>query len=300
MIYHTKGSSPMAAEIPTVMSLKKCAQVTGTVWEVSTQDVYGAYFLLFCVLLSRDHFRTLEQPTPSLMPSTKVKGMDILLCFYIFLLGGPARIFHVSLTSDSFPQDLPRGARVSAGYANFSADFAPGVIYPTQLLLESHNNESMISREFFRLCNSIVRKICAATATSLDDWQGICVAHSPFTADSWFELYMKCHQAGSEDNPVCEAILLSDHLLLNATQTATLLVFSSPGDPLSPEGDEWLQKARPALNAALNDTHVAGYFIGTPIDSWDSINLISFYFPIIIGISLAVVRSLVYCISLFA
>jgi hypothetical protein len=38
---------------------------------------------------------------------------------------------------------------------------------------------------------------------------------------------------------------------MNQTETATLLVYTSPLDPLAPAGKQWLQGARAGLNVCL-------------------------------------------------
>ena len=91
-----------------------------------------------------------------------------------------------------------------------------------------------------------------------------------------------------ESVPICKGIKFGDEQFVNKSKTATTLVYSSPNDPLSPEGNIWLNQARLALDETAN-AEVYGIFAGTPVDSWDSINAVSHFFPIIIGVSGAVV-----------
>jgi RND superfamily putative drug exporter len=217
------------------------------------------------------------------------------LLFVLLCVAVAAPLSYVGATytqSDSLLQDLPRSAQITQGYKNFSAAFGPGHVYPTQLLLVS--NDSLLSANGFALCNELVARISNATGDPPASWSGVCVAPAPFPPAAWWQFYESCHREGHASGALCKALLLEETLFVNGTGAALLLTFSSANDPLAPAGRQWLLNARAAVDRALaGHSNVVGYLVGTPPDSWDSIDEVSAFFPIIIGSSLVIVLLMV-------
>lgn len=214
--------------------------------------------------------------------------IGVLFCLLCLAAVAPLAYFAVTYTqSDSLSQDLPRGSDISNGYAQFSEAFGPGFVYPLQLLVFS--NETLISLEFFELVSYMVHNISIDTQTAVSNWNSVF-----FNPDSspamWYNIYSQCHLPGKDNNPLCRAVLYGDEQLLNGTKQATLILYSATADPLAPSGRQWLNQARTTLDRVLSAyPNVEAYFVGTPAASWDAINAVTQYFPIIIGASAGVV-----------
>lgn len=187
------------------------------------------------------------------------------------------------VASDALVQDLPRGSRLLQGYTNFTRDFGLGFSMPTQLLLYDTTGASCTSQHFFVQADAIVRNIARATNTSASSWAGA-VVNSQLGPSLWHGLWTAC-QVAPTSTSVCRAVALADSLFLNGTRTATLLVYTSRDDPLAPSGNQWLARARAALANATAGTTLKGFFVGIPVDSWDSINAVNQWFPVVIGLS---------------
>ena len=147
----------------------------------------------------------------------------ILLCVSLV---APLAYFAWTYTqSDSLVQDLPRGSLVTKAYANFSHVFGSGFTYPTTLILKSR--ESVISPEFFQLSADIVGNITNSTGGLLSEWQGVVLPQTPFSANTWFELFERCELPKYETLSICRGINYASAQLLAPSGNATLLVFAS-------------------------------------------------------------------------
>ncbi len=213
----------------------------------------------------------------------------------LLLVGGLAYFAATYTQSDSLGQDLPRGAPITVAYDAFVASFGAGAIYPTQLLLiAGPAAEGRVdSRVFFEAAAAAVANMSAATGGARQDWSGVVVSPSElFSADGWFAMFEQCHSPLNQHLAMCRAVLFGESQLVNASRAATLLVFRGAADPLAPGGSLWLQQTRAALAATLAahpGVIETALLVGTPPASWDAITDVAYWFPVIMGLSCAVV-----------
>jgi RND superfamily putative drug exporter len=271
----TFGSRPAYQSIPSAVTVSESEQMAAAGGHdeasMSEADLYK---------MRQSHWYRL-----GVLNTKPLTGILFILLVLLFVAPFAVFCYRYELSAD-IVQDLPRDSTMSAAYSNFTRDFGVGLATPLNVLLTARGNRSLIDKDVFVEAAQLVRAIANATNSSLSDFSGV-VYNDGFPAPFWYALYSHCHQPGLGSQPQCKAVLLGDSLFLNASHTATTVLYASRANPLRPAGNVWLQEARAQISKST--TLFDAVLVGQAVDAWDSINAIAAFFPIIMGCSAGIV-----------
>jgi putative drug exporter of the RND superfamily len=196
---------------------------------------------------------------------------------------------YMKTTIDS-TQLFPRDAASLKAYDRLGQDFAPGLLYPFDIIVESNATQEVLTPLHFEIVTSIIASLTEADLAEPTNITSVAYVRGQPVPIGFAQLYLS-PQFDCNHDSLCPSYRFLFDRQVSHNRRSSIITITSNFNPLDEHSSVWIQSVRTLLATTSSQyaPYASLYLNGGSVAVFDAVAEVNRDFPIIVGATVGIV-----------